>query len=79
MEIHQEDLQANWRLLSNGEQFFRKLFDVSPYAIGSWFGELKEENYFRTVRLLPDGTGVEWDNGQDIAPHELYDSSTPIA
>ena len=23
MEIHQEDLKANWRLLSNGEQFFR--------------------------------------------------------
>lgn len=23
MEIHHEDLEANWRLLSNGEQFFR--------------------------------------------------------
>ena len=23
MEIHQEELQANWTLLSNGEQFFR--------------------------------------------------------
>ena len=23
MEIHQEDLEANWKLLSNGEQFFR--------------------------------------------------------
>ena len=23
MEIHREDLNANWRLLSNGEQFFR--------------------------------------------------------
>lgn len=23
MEIHREDLEANWRLLSNGEQFFR--------------------------------------------------------
>ena len=23
MEIHKEDLEANWRLLSNGEQFFR--------------------------------------------------------
>ena len=23
MEIHHDDLEANWRLLSNGEQFFR--------------------------------------------------------
>jgi hypothetical protein len=23
MEIHREDLEANWKLLSNGEQFFR--------------------------------------------------------
>ena len=23
MEIHHEDLEANWKLLSNGDQFFR--------------------------------------------------------
>ncbi|MBP3478379.1 MAG: DUF4160 domain-containing protein [Oscillospiraceae bacterium] len=23
MEIHREDLEANWKLLSNGEQYFR--------------------------------------------------------
>jgi len=23
MEIHSDDLEANWKLLSNGEQFFR--------------------------------------------------------
>jgi hypothetical protein len=53
-----------------------RVFDVSPYATGSWFGELKDEAYFRTVHLLPDGVGIEWANGQDIAPHELYDYST---
>lgn len=52
-----------------------KMFDVSPYANGSWFGELKEDAYFRTVRMLPGGTGIEWTNGQDIAPHELYERS----
>lgn len=54
-----------------------RLFDVSPYVNGSWFGELKEDAYFRTVRLLPGGTGIEWSNGQDIAPHELYECSVP--
>lgn len=52
-----------------------KLFDVSPYINGSWYGELKDEKYFCTVHLLPGGTGIEWENGQDIAPHELYELS----
>ena len=55
-----------------------KLFDVAPYVSGPWFGELKEEDYFRTVHLLPGGIGIEWSNGQDIAPHELYECSTPV-
>lgn len=54
-----------------------KLFDVSPYIKGSWYGELKDEKYFCTVHLLPGGTGIEWENGQDIAPHELYELSVP--
>lgn len=52
-----------------------KLFDVTPYAEGAWYGELKDEAYFRSVRLLPGGTGIEWRDGQDIAPHELYELS----
>ena len=55
-----------------------KLFDVSPYATGSWYGELKDESYFRTVHLLPGGVGIEWNDGQDIAPHELYEQSTTV-
>lgn len=55
-----------------------KDFDVSPYAIGSWYGELNNADYFRTVRILPDGYGIEWRNGQDIAPHELYECSIAV-
>ena len=55
-----------------------KLFDVAPYISGSWYGELKDQSYFRTVRVLPGGIGIEWGNGQDIAPHELYEQSVPV-
>lgn len=55
-----------------------KLFDVTPYIKGAWFGELKDLDYFKTVHLLPGGTGIEWGNGQDIAPHELYENSVPV-
>lgn len=55
-----------------------KIFDVAPYASGSWYGELRDPSYFRTVRLLPDGAGIQWGNGQDLAPHELYERSVPV-
>ena len=55
-----------------------KEFDVAPYAEGSWFGVLRDKAYFRTVRLLPGGVGIEWADGQDIAPHELYELGVPV-
>ncbi len=57
----------------NGE---KRIFDVSPYIIGEWFGKLKNPDVFKTVH--PKGDTVEWQGGQDIAPHELYDLSEPI-
>lgn len=69
---------ADYKLLLSYETGEVKEFDVAPYIIGSWFGELKNPTYFKTVRLLPGGTGIEWLNGQDIAPHELYDNSVLV-
>ena len=54
-----------------------EIFDVAPYAEGTWFGALRDAAYFRSVHLLPDGIGIEWAEGQDIAPHELYDLGMP--
>ena len=54
----------------------KKIFDVAPYIVGSWYGLLNNSDYFRTVHLLPGGSGIEWQDGQDIAPHELYELST---
>lgn len=55
-----------------------KLFDVAPYATGPWYGQLKDESYFNAVQLLPGGVGIEWPEGQDVAPHELYENSVPV-
>ena len=68
----------NHRLKLTYETGEIKLFDVTPYIKGSWFGELMDKDYFCTVHLLPGGIGIEWRNGQDIAPHELYECSTQI-
>lgn len=55
-----------------------KIFDVKPYITGSWYGELADVKYFCTVHLISGGGGIEWENGQDIAPHELYDNSVIV-
>ena len=60
-------------ILFNNEE--KRLFDVKPYISGSWYGKLSNESYFKTVHVA--GNTVEWADGQDIAPHELYDLSTP--
>jgi hypothetical protein len=65
----------NYTLLLGYNSGETRLFDVKPYIKGSWFGQLNDIAYFRTVHILPDGDGIEWPNGQDIAPHELYDLS----
>ncbi len=51
----------------NGEN---KIFDVKPLISGSWFGELKNENIFNTVRISENT--VEWITGQDVCPDDLY-------
>lgn len=50
------------------------IFDVSPYIEGSWYGRLSDPDYFQTIHIIQDGLGIEWADGQDIAPHELYDA-----
>ncbi len=65
----ENDYKLNLRF-DNGET---KLFDVKPYIKGSWFGELKNPSYFKTVR--PNGFNIEWANGQDICPDDLYFNS----
>ena len=42
---------------------------------GSWFGELWDKNIFNTVKIF--GNTVEWVNGQDICPDDLYYLSVP--
>ena len=66
---------SNYKLKLHYETGEKRFFDVSPYIRGSWYGQLKEIAYFKTVHVLPGGAGIEWAEGQDIAPHELYDTS----
>ena len=57
-------------IFDNGE---KKQFDVKPYFKFKQFKELKNENEFRKVKIA--GLSIEWENGADICPDELYNNS----
>jgi hypothetical protein len=59
---------------SNGE---RREFDVAPYLEKGIFKSLKDETYFRRVRVSL-GT-VEWPEGQDFCPDTLFELSKALA
>ena len=54
----------------------KKLFDVTPYIKGSFYGELADEEYFKTVFI--DELSVAWPHDQGICPDDLYLLSTPM-
>ncbi len=57
----------------NGEQ---KVFDVKPYLSHKAFELLKDKKIFDTVKI--GGLSIEWCNGADICPDELYNNSKNI-
>lgn len=59
---------------SNGEE---KLYDMKETIENiKYFSKLKNRKYFENVK--PRGDTIEWENGEDIAPENLYYNSVPI-
>lgn len=50
-----------------------KKFDVKPYLNHRAFEELKDIKIFNTVKIA--GLSIQWENGADICPDELYNNS----
>ena len=48
-----------------------KIFDIKPYLDTGLFRALKNENFFRLVRVSYDT--IEWPNGIDLDPEVLYE------
>ena len=63
----------NYRLLVTFDNQEKRIFDVNPHIRGSWFGKLRDPEVFGSVRI--GGLSIEWPDGQDICPDELYDES----
>ena len=72
------EIVGNYKIKLNYETGEVKLFDVLPYINGAWYKELENEKYFNTIHIVSNGKGIEWEHGQDIAPHELYEMGIPV-
>lgn len=57
----------------NGEE---RVYDANPLIRGDWFGQLRDINIFRTVHIA--GISVEWADGQDVCPDDLYYNSVLV-
>ncbi len=59
---------------STGEE---KIYDMKENVEKiKYFNKLKNRKYFENVK--PRGDTVEWENGEDVAPENLYYESIPI-
>ncbi len=51
----------------------KKIYDMKKYLEYDFYKNLKNIAYFKLVKSA--GTTVEWPNGEDVDPNELYNNS----
>lgn len=57
----------------NGE---KKLYDMSKNLVLDYYKNLNNIGYFKLAKSVQ--TTIEWPNGEDIDPNELYENSIKI-
>lgn len=67
IDVKAKDNYILYVLFDNGESGY---FDVKPYIRGNWFSMLQNKDYFSKVKT--NGITVEWPDGQDISPDDLF-------
>lgn len=50
-----------------------KIYDMKGDLNHKFYERLKDINYFKDINI--SGINIEWKNGEDIAPENLYDNS----
>ena len=76
-QVKHVEPMSNYRLKIMFENDEAKEFDATPFLDKGIFNELKDENYFKQVRV--SFGSVEWPNEQDFSKDTLYLLSTPLS
>lgn len=67
----------NYKLIVTFSNKEKRIFDVKPYLEYKQFEKLKNPNFFKTVKI--GGLSIEWGEGIDICPDELYNNSVSMS
>jgi len=62
-----------YKLLITFDNNEQRIFDFEPYLSDSFFVPLRDMSIFNSVKISP--ISIEWPNGIDICPDELYYNS----
>ena len=68
---------SDYKLLVTFSNNEIKIFDVKPYLEYKQFSNLKNISIFNTVKI--SGLSIEWIDGTDICPDELYNNSVTVS
>ncbi len=65
-----------YKLLIKFKDGKNKIFNMEKYINENFYKNLKDRQYFEKVKVM--GNTICWENGEDIAPENLYYDSIEI-
>lgn len=64
------EILENYKIKIKFENKEEKIFDVEKYIHQKFYQKLRDRKYFEKVKI--EGNTIQWENGEDIAPENLY-------
>lgn len=56
-----------------------RVVNLEKHLNGGIFEDLKDIEYFKTLKFNKDSDTIEWDNGADFSPEFLYEISVKVS
>ena len=66
----------DYKLLVTFDNMERRIFDAKDLLDDKWFASLRNKGLFKNARVMHKT--LEWPNGTDICPDDLYGLSKPF-
>ena len=76
LAVSEVEPQEGYKLLLTFENGEKRLFEMDDYLDTGLFQELKDGKMFKSVHIVLDS--IEWANGVDLDPEELYQNSIAV-
>jgi hypothetical protein len=68
----------NKRLLVKFVNGMEKIYDCAPLLSLEMFALLKNDAFFKAVKVDPGGYGISWSDDADLSEYELWTNSVEV-